>query len=518
MRKHREDRLINRRQLLQAAAAAGLLFSFPGTASSLSLPKDCQYGDDDGRALILTNCNLIDVAAGRMLPNKVIIVRRGLIEAVADRAPEAREGQRIYDLKNRYVIPGLIDAHCHMTLSSESAFNVFGIPTTYSQIKRNFIQQLTHGVTTVRDMGAMPKVLASVLKMVERNELTGPRVLYCNAFTNIYGGHPDVDPAEMSVFSGLAMELLGNPSLWFKDTEELIKLMAQNSAFGASFIKLTLDNKSLICGRGNIPVYADEHLRAIIEFAGRRNMPTAGHIHTKFGFDRALQYGIASIEHMIGDARLSDRDVTTMAKRKIAIVPTLIIAQMLAAEEAYVQLPPEYRTDFIGNEMAERRRYLESCGVCDVEPAIHRANMSSLKDFSKYGCENLSARKKFAPRPDLYFNILRHGPANLLMMKQAGVLIGCGTDSGVPFMYHGTLWREMEMLGRIGFSNEDILRCATINNARILRMADKIGSIEKGKAADMVVLADNPLKKITACRTSVGVIKAGCIYGMAKDG
>ena len=101
-------------------------------------------------------------------------------------------------------------------------------------------------------------------------------------------------------------------------------------------------------------------------------------------------------------------------------------------------------------------------------------------------------------------------------MKQAGVNIGCGTDSGVPFIYHGSLWREMEMLGRIGFSNKEVLQCATINNARILRMEDIIGTIEKGKFADMVVLKENPLNKIEACRTPQIVIKEGRIYDVAK--
>ena len=142
--------------------------------------------------------------------------------------------------------------------------------------------------------------------------------------------------------------------------------------------------------------------------------------------------------------------------------------------------------------------------------------MDSLKNFQKYGCENLYRKGKLHARPDLYFDILLNGPGNLLKMKQAGVLIGCGTDAGVPFVYHGSLWREMEMLGRIGFTNKEILQCATINNARILRLAEKIGTIEKGKCADMVVLQDNPQEKIETCRTPKLVIKEGRVYDVNK--
>jgi imidazolonepropionase-like amidohydrolase len=512
MEKHDATGFMNRRQVLQAAATSVLLASFPGFSGCSSLPKYSHVGVAEGRALVLINGNVVDVMTGSIQPARVIVVRHGLIESITDKAPAPQEGQLVYDLGHQYVIPGLIDAHCHTTLTSESRFNLFGALTTYAQLKRNYVQQLAHGVTTVRDMGAMPKLLSDALGMIERNELVGPRVVYCNAFTNCYRSHPDIDPADVSIFSTAAMAYMGNPNLWFRDAKELRGKMSQNSAGGASFIKLTMDDRSVMCGLGKIPVYTDEHLRVIMEFAREKNLPTAGHVHTKFGFDRALQYGLNSVEHSIGDAQLTDQEALDMAGKKMAIVPTMIIAQMLAAEEAYAELPRPYRTDFIAGELAIRRQYLQSCTNRDVEPEIHRANMASLASFQQYGCERLYKEGKFLARPDLYFNILLHAPGNLAKMKRAGVLIGCGTDSGVPYLYHGTLWREMEMLSRIGFTNAEILRCATINNARILRVAHEIGTLEAGKRADMAVLKENPLEKIEACRTPQRVIKDGRIY------
>lgn len=503
---------MNRRQVLKAGIATGLYFAFPCDVLCDTLPAYKPTAASDNNALYLTHCNIIDVVQGVVQKDKTVVVRRGTIDAITDGLPAPEQGGVSLDLKNQYLMPGLIDAHCHATLTCESQLNVFGVFTTLRQFKRNFIQQFTHGVTTIRDMGAMPKLLQDGLTMIAKGDIAGPRVVYCNAFTNIQGGHPDIDPADISIFSGVAMAFTGNPCLWFKDTRELEERMKQNSGGGASFIKLTMDNQSLMCGLSDIPVYSDEHLGVIMKFAREHHLPTAGHIHTKFGFDRALSYGLNSMEHSIADARLSDEEVLKMAQKKIAIVPTMIIAQMLAAEEAYRTLPPQYRTDFIAGEMAIRRQYLNSQRSDDIEPSIHQANMASLKNYQKVGCENLYSKGVFLPRPEIYFNILLRGPENLLKMKQAGVLIGCGTDSGVPFMYHGTLWREMEMLARVGFSNKDVLRCATINNARILQMADKIGTIEKGKFADMVVLKENPLEKIEACRLPQQVIKDGRVY------
>lgn len=507
---------MNRRQLLKAGAAAGVCLALPGVNGCSALPVYRKVAASDNRILYLAHCNIIDVEAGVVHRDKTLLIRDGFIDAITDRVPVPEYQAALLDLNNQYVIPGLIDAHCHTALTGETQLKMSGLLTTYHQFKRNYVQQLAHGVTTVRDMGAMPKMLRSGLDMIASGEIIGPRVVYCNAFTNINKSHPDIDPADVSILSGPAMAFTGNPSLWFKDARELEEGMKRNLAAGASFIKLTMDNKSLMCGRGEIPVYTDEYLRIIMDFAASHNLPTAGHVHSKFGFDRALQYGIHSLEHTISDAYLTDWEALEMVRKKIAIVPTMIVAQLMAAEEAYSELPSLYKTDFIAGEMAVRRQYLHSKLDDDTEPSIHQDNMDSLKNFQRYGCENLYKKGKFSARPDIYFDILLKGPENLLKMKRAGVVIGCGTDSGVPFIYHGTLWREMEMLERVGFSRKEILQCATINNARILRMADKIGTIEKGKFADMAVLKENPLDRIEACRTPSLVIKAGQVYDVAK--
>ena len=358
MKKKDPSGSITRRQMLQASAASALFFSFPGLSGCSSLPRYHQVGADEGQALVLVNGNLVDVVSGDIGRGKAIVIRRGIIESIIDRPPVLPEGSLLLDLKNQYLIPGLIDAHCHTTLTSESQLSLSGMMTTYFQLNRNFAQQLAHGVTTVRDMGAMPKLLHDAVKRIKNNEMIGPRVVYCNAFTNLYRSHPDIDPEDISIFSGLMMAFAGNPSLWFKNTRELEERMKENSAGGASFIKLTMDRQSVMCGLGEIPVYADEHLRVIMAFAKQHNLPVAAHIHTRFGFERALQYGIDSMEHSIGDAQLTDGDVQLMARKNIAVMPTMIVAQMMAAEEAYDALPPQYRTDFIANEIAVRREYL----------------------------------------------------------------------------------------------------------------------------------------------------------------
>ena len=118
--------------------------------------------------------------------------------------------------------------------------------------------------------------------------------------------------------------------------------------------------------------------------------------------------------------------------------------------------------------------------------------------------------------------MILNGYVNLKKMNQAGILIGCGIDAGMPFCYFGGNYREYEIMQRAGFTNIEILRCATINNAKILRLVDRIGSLETGKYADMVVLDNNPLEDIRALRKPQMVFKEGVLMFSAgnlyKDG
>ncbi|PKL37344.1 MAG: hypothetical protein CVV44_17070 [Spirochaetae bacterium HGW-Spirochaetae-1] len=435
-----------------------------------SLPKLDYSG-----AMLITNASIVDVMTGRAIPGSSFIIDRGKISSLGPAAARSELSgfSAVIDLGGKYVIPGLIDAHCHTTLPGAGQFDFWGVSTTLYQLKRNHVQQIENGIT------------------------------------NIKGGHPDIDPSDVSIFAKPTMLLTGKSSVWFSSVRELKDSLKESLENGASFIKLTMDNLSLMCGKGVIPVYSGEHLKIIFDFAEQHNLPVAGHIHRKFGFDRGLEYGINSMEHTIGDARISDEEIKLMAEKNIAIVPTMTVGQVFASEEAYDEVPREFRNDYIDNEVRIRREYLISNLDRFIEKDIHRANMEALAWYKKLGCEKCYDRGIMLTRPELYYGILKYGPDNVRRMKEAGVLIGCGTDAGVPFCYHGTLVREMEALTRLGFSNGEALKSATVNNARILGMGDTIGRIKENFSADMVVLDGNPLQDIGACRNPLMVVKNG---------
>ena len=206
-----------------------------------------------------------------------------------------------------------------------------------------------------------------------------------------------------------------------------------------------------------------------------------------------------------------------MEKRKVAIVPTMTIGQSFLMEEAYDTLPEQYRTPEITQELQARKEYFSHIPKSQCDPLIHKQSLDILKYYKLIPRDELWDKKKFLVNPDIFFNMINNGYVSLKKMKQAGVLIGCGIDAGMPFNYFGGNYREYEILQRVGFSNLEILRCATVNNAKILRMEDKIGTLETGKYADMVAFDKNPLDDIRALREPQMVFKQGSLMFSAKN-
>ncbi|MFA5323419.1 MAG: amidohydrolase family protein [Smithella sp.] len=497
-----------RRDFIKYSILLAGAFSLPGI-QACAIPKKNVPPIDYTKPFLIKNVRLLDVISGQIIENAWLIVDKGKIAIQGNGEPQKNLQGVVFDLKGRYLIPGLIDAHCHSTSSPVFSMKMMDILNHSRQQKQNFVSSIESGVTTIRDMGAFPTLLRMFIRDIEKGNMPGPRVVYCNSILNVSGSHPEIPPSDVNIFARPASWFIGLIMNNFKDTEEMEECLKEN-ARGASLIKLTLDNQTIFCKRNKkIPVYTKEQLAIIFRFAEKTGLPVSGHSQFKSGFDRAMEYPFNSIEHITTDTVLSDDDIMKMAKRNLAIVPTLAVGQSFLMEEAYDELPQKYRTPEILKELQVRKEYFEKEAVNHCDPLLHRQNLSDLKYYKTIPMEKLFEKKKFLVNPEVFFNMIGNGFVNLKKMNQAGILIGCGIDAGMPFCYFGGNYREYELLQRAGLSNIEILRCATINNAKILRMEDKIGSLETRKYADMVVLDKNPLEDIRALRKPQMVFKQG---------
>lgn len=499
---------LNRRNFIKYSLLVAAALSSP-SLQGCAIPKKNVPALDYKNVFLIKNARLIDINSGTTEESGWLIIDHGIILEKGN--GEFRDGFKglVFDLKGRYLMPGLIDAHCHSTSSPVFSMSMFDLLTHSRQQKNNFVFAVESGITTMRDMGAFPTLLRMFMKDIEKGNMPGPRVVYCNSMLNVMGSHPEIPPSDLNIFAGPASLFVGMIMNNFRNTDEMKRCLEEN-ARGASFVKLTLDNQSLFCKKNKeIPVYSKEQLDIIFAFAEKRGLPVVGHHEYKFGFDRAMQYPFHSLEHIVTDAVLSDADILNMAKRNVAIVPTMTVGQSYLMEEAFDTLPEEYRTPEIAAELKVRKQYFEKETVRHCDPLLHKQNLAALEDYKTIGIDYLWEKKKFLVNPYVFFNMMLNGPVNLRKMNQAGILIGCGIDAGMPFCYFGGNYREYEIMQRAGFTNLEVLRCATINNAKILCIDDKTGTLETGKYADMVVLDNNPLEDIKALRNPRMVFKQG---------
>lgn len=486
------------------------------TAAALAMPslQGCAIPKKnvpqlDYKTFLIKNARLVDVVSGQMIENAWLIVKDGMIVVQDNSEVKINQQGLVFDLKGKYLIPGLIDAHCHSTVSAAFSFQIMDALNHVRQIKQNYVSAVESGVTTIRDAGAMPPVLHKFIRDIKSGDMPGPRILYCNSILNVMGSHPEIKPSDVSILARPLSSVIGMVMNNFQTTAEMEECLREN-ARGASFVKLTLDSQTLFCKKNKaIPVYTKEQLDKIFNFAEKSGLPVSGHSQFKSGFDRALEYPFHSVEHIVTDTILSDEDILKMAKRNLAIVPTMTVGQSYLMEEAFDELPAQYKTPEIIRELQVRKEYFEKETAKHCDPFLHKQNLAALKGYKTIGCNNLWEKKKFLVQPEVFFNMILNGYENLKKMNKAGILIGSGIDAGMPFCYFGGNYREYEIMQRVGFTNIEVLRCATINSAKILNITDKAGSLEKGKYADMVVLDHNPLEDIRALRSPRMVFKQG---------
>ncbi|BCS97485.1 Xaa-Pro dipeptidase [Desulfoluna limicola] len=504
---------LSRRDFLKHSSAAALAGTAVATGCSGRAPVVTPVITEASQQpplLLYTNAQHVNPEKGTVTPGWTLLVAGGrIIYSGPDKPFPDIQAQRI-DLNGHYILPGLMDAHCHMTLPSASSFSTGITLATWRQLRKNFENQLASGVTHVRDMGAMAPLLHTLMGEVKKGELAGPDVIFCNAIFNVDGGHPELSPSDISWIAGLGSLFTGAPTVAFEkgDLASAFKANCQ----GTHFVKITMDDTSLIAGKPSINRYSDEQMATIFRLAEASGQPVAAHAMRRFGVKRALEYPVHSLEHTVSDGPLDEAILRKMADKRVSVVPTTIFGNLYTFTDHADPTPEHLVSEAALSEAPIREAYLASISEEDVEPAIHQNNLAMLEKMRRYTSAELYKRGDYTFNPHQYFPILTHGRANLMRMKDAGVRIGCGTDAGVPLNYHGTLVREMQCMTRLGFTNAEVLTCATLNNAHIMGIEDDAGTLDEGKRADFITMVDNPLENLDALNHLSLIVKNGQGY------
>lgn len=396
--------------------------------------------------------NLIDVETGKIESRKSIVIKNSRITSVSDGYINKSDFQEYFDLKDSYVLPGLMDAHVHLAqeyvpkaerdLKVEPEFNAIFAAA-------NAIKTLNAGFTTVRNVGDGGMETISLRNAINKGIVPGPRILTSGKTIATTGGHGDPT-------NGLPTDLYEPPTPEegvVDSFEDIKKAVRQRYKDGTDGIKITATGGVLsVAKSGENPQFTNNELEALISIAKDYGLWVAAHAHGKEGMLRAVNAGVTSIEHgTFMDSEVMD----AMKKNGTYYVPTILAGEWVAEKSKIDNFFPEL-----------------------VRPKAAKIGPQILDTFTK--------------------------------AHKYGVKIAFGTDSGVSA--HGDNWQEFALMVEGGMSPLETIQSATLETAKLFRLENEIGKIRTGFSADIIALRDNPLENIESLKDISFVMKEGTRY------
>ncbi|HTE25920.1 metal-dependent hydrolase family protein [Flavitalea sp.] len=395
---------------------------------------------------------LIDVKAGTVLKEMTIVVEANTISDIVKGYSTAAKGDKVIDLKNKTVMPGLIDSHVH--LEGETNPNQYIQAYTLNPADYAFqsvgyaSRTLMIGFTTVRDLGGTG-VNISLRNAINKKLIVGPRIYTAGKSIATTGGH--ADPT-----NGYRKDLMGDPgpaSGVINGTDDARKAVRQRYKDGSDLIKITASGGVLsVAKSGENPQFTTEELEAIITTAKDYGFKVAAHCHGAEAMKRAVTAGVNSIEH---GTYMTDEVMALMKEKGTWYVPTITAGKSVGDSAK----KPGYYPDLVTPK------------ALAIGPKIQGT-------FSK--------------------------------AYKTGVKIAFGTDAGV--YAHGKNWLEFVYMTEGGMPALETIQSATVSAAELIGVSDILGSIEKGKLADIVAVDGDPTKDIQAMGRMKFVMKDGVIF------
>lgn len=426
-------------------------------AALWSAAADAQEPAESPPAVTVIHAGRVLATPGEApLEEQTVVITDGTVTAVdGGYQPPGHYGAdaRYVDLKDRFVLPGLIDLHKHIAIQLDAD------PETYTSESRLALTTaavaravLEAGVTTIRDVGDNYGVTFAVRDAIEAGVIAGPRILAAGRIVSRTGGHGADKPAPGEIAS---------PRGGCDGTESCRRVVRENVEAGSDWIKIAVSGSGgAPSGQADAePIMLPDELGAAMEAARGAGAPVAAHAHSRAAILLALENGARTIEH----GTYFDDECARLFDRKGAyLVPTAYVAEFVSRQlEMFSgmpgRLPPEGLKRWTEAAMATPGR-----------------------------------------------------------AWRAGIRLGVGSDSGSRNDSHATA-REIELFVASGVPAAEALKAATATGAEILGLEDRIGRIAPGYEADLIAVAGDPLQDVSVLRTVSFVMKGGAIVRDGSD-
>jgi|GEM_PF-267981 len=452
---------------------------------------------------LLHGFRLFDGIENRLQDGLLLLLHDDRIYGIESDSDLTRYGDyRKVDLKGATLLPGLIDNHCHLTVPFMYHVNLSTVREMGRQILLNFSNCVLSGVTTVRDLGGFPGRITSFRKRAKRNEIAGPRVISSlSPIAASRGGTLGV-PEEAPYFTNPLITWLlgGNYAERPTTTEEIQNACESMVALGADWLKTLHQDHSYSSYPRPLPNHTDEGYRTILDVGRKKGIRCALHQTLLSGFEKGVDLGFHTLEHIATDGFLPDDQVEKFVRRQMAIVPTMMATGSIFDEEEVLNLVETRQAEYLTPEAARQ-----------TAARIRTSLAQEKRELSPQERRGLTYDRRYLRET------FPNAVANLEKLHKMGATIGLGTDNGgTPCGLFSRYSRELRHYVSAGISEFDTLRMATVVNARILGMEKEIGTIEKGKLADLVAVDGNPLRDISAIDRVRMVAKGGVL--LRSDG
>ncbi len=451
------------------------------------------------QTLLVHNAKLVDVETGRLFGESALLIRG---ERIEKRLSKVAGADFQMDAEGKYVVPGLINNHCHMSHPGVADLGLSSltiIMNASEQIDRNCVDCIMHGVTTVRDQLGRQSSIIKRKNLIASGELMGPRILR-GICIDVPHGYLDT----------IALLRARDGIFTASNISECRDAVDRAVDHGADHIKVAMQCKWYLEGEKSIPMMSDEMFAAIVDKAAGFGKTVSVHHTSLDGFHKARRAEIQCFEHMASDNLLNDEDIEKFIQEDRAIVPTSSVAWALI-------FPVADDENFSHPLVQEMWQDKDSC-INDIideyaVPPLAKVGKRIYRDYSSPGYFDKN-HYKTTPSAEFFNAAGAIGGANLEKMYKAGCKIGCGNDGGIPFIWPGSMSVEMILLQKVGMKASDILRSATAINSKIIGMEHSLGTLDPGKFADMVFLESNPLERIENITQIAGVLQSGrLVYG-----
>jgi ABC-2 type transport system permease protein len=428
-----------------------------------------------GQTWLIQNARIF-VGNGKVIESGAVLVKGGKIAEVYDGSfPAAKTlNAEPIDAAGKTVLPGLIDMHVH--LGAPGGFyddwSKYDPNKAYEHALESY---LYCGVTAVRSAGDKVDDMLKLRQQFNSGEKLGSELYLCGPLFTAEGGHGTEYAKRMPAFAraGFDAQFLRIP----KTQAEARKQVDELAAKGVNAIKGILESgvPGHTFNRMNLDL-----LRAVVEEAHVKKLPASIHTGDSRDVIDAVALGADSIEHGSFRDEIPDATIAEMAAKGIAFDPTLSVA------EGFTDFS-KGKTDLLKRSLVQQVAAKELLSGTE-----HAATSDEMKPF----------REQIGHYP----MSVEIGDRNLIKAWRAGVLLVTGSDAGNFLVIHGpTVQREIELWVAAGIPPDVALQAATSNAARLLRADKRIGTIEKGKEATMLIVDGNPLQDVRAL-SSVSVV------------